>query len=44
MKYLCIHEGNPTQRAATVFKSKSKTTIKGKSNPPQAVTTSLNGC
>jgi hypothetical protein len=33
-----------TQRAATVFKSKSKITIKVKSSPFQAMQISLKGC
>jgi hypothetical protein len=33
-----------TQRAATVFRVKSKTTIKRKNNPFQAEAVSRNGC
>jgi hypothetical protein len=35
---------HPTRRAATVFKIKVKTTIKGKNSPSQAMLISMNGC
>ena len=39
----CTTQKRLTKRAATVLKVKSKTTIKGKTSPPQAVTVCLNG-
>jgi len=43
LKFSSSQKRNPTKRAATVLKVKSKTTIKGKTSPSQTVAVCLNG-